>query len=148
MKTREIIQQLKSCESMCEAGRAATSYFLRVCRSDTSHIPRIGSFRLRDIRACYDDLECTYLIRIFAVFEMALREFWTSAMGRRSRPTARQFMDAVALRCSVPVDHLVRAHGVRESRNVLVHGGEGRSVALTEARSSLCRFLSSLPREW
>jgi len=148
MKRQETIQQLDSCQSMCEAGRAATAYFLEVCRSDASRIVEIGSFRVRDICACHDDLERTYLVRMFAVFEVALRGFWRRGVGRRSHPHVSQLMDSVASRCHMRFDHLDRAHRVREFRNTLVHGGGSRSLALAEAKSYLCKFLSNLPREW
>jgi hypothetical protein len=148
MKTYETIRQIKSCESMCASGRAATAHFYDVCRSDPLHIPRMANFRARDILACHNDLERTYLIRMFATFEVALRAFWKRNLGRRSHPTIKRLMDSVASRCSMPISHLVRAHGVREFRNALVHGGESQSLALAEARSYLCRFLSNLPRKW
>ncbi len=148
MNTDEIILQIRSCESMCEAGRAATAHFLQVCQSDPSRIPRVGRFRLRDIRDCYQDLERTYLVRMFAVFEVTLREFWERVAGRRSHPSVTQLMDRIAARCRIPDDHLTLAHGVREFRNTLVHGGDRRTLALGEARRHLCRFLSNLPREW
>ena len=148
MKTHEIIQQIRSCESMCEAGRVATAYFLEVCRSDPSYVRSMGNFRMRDIRACHNDLERTYLVRMFAVFEMTLREFWERAAGRRSHPAVSRLMDRIALRCSMSIDHLERAHSVRDFRNTLVHGGRSESVTLGDARSYLCRFLSNLPREW
>ncbi|MBM4029538.1 MAG: hypothetical protein FJ280_29690 [Planctomycetes bacterium] len=148
MKTDEIIRQIRSCESMCEAGRAATAYFLEVCRSDPSLIPPTGNSRLRDIHACHDDLERTYLVRMFAIIEMALREFWRRAAARRSHPAVNRLMDRIALRCNIAVDHRTRAQSVRGFRNTLVHGGTGKSVTLGDARSYLCGFLSNLPRDW
>jgi hypothetical protein len=148
MNTHEIIQQIRSCEGMCKAGKAATGYFLNVCRSDPSHIPSTGDFRVRDIRACYDDLEHTYLVRMFAIFEVTLREFWEHAAGRHSHPTVNRLMDRVASRCNVTIDHLTRAHSVRNFRNTLIHGGSSESVTLGDTRSYLCKFLSNLPREW
>lgn len=148
MKTHEIIRQIRSCESMCEAGKAATAHFLEVCLSDPTRIPSTGNFHIRDIRACHDDLEHTYLVRMFAIFEMTLREFWERAARRRGHPSVSRLMDRVALRCNVAVDHLALTHSVREFRNALVHGGRRESVTLGDARSYLCRFLSNLPREW
>jgi len=148
MNTREIISQIRSCESMCAAGKAATAHFLKVCQSDPSHIPPVARFRVRDIRDCHHDLERTYLVRMFAIFEVTLREFRTRISGRRSHPTVTQLMDGIAARCRMPVDHLTLAHAVREFRNTLVHGGGSGSVTLDEARSHLCRFLSNLPRQW
>ncbi len=148
MNTHKIIQQIRSCESMCKAGKAATAYFLEVCRSDPSHVPSTGDFRVRDIRACHDDLERTYLVRMFAIFEVTLREFWDRAARRRSHPSVNRLMDRVALRCNVAIDHLERAHSVRGFRNTLIHGGASEFVTLADARSYLCGFLSNLPREW
>jgi hypothetical protein len=148
MKTDDIITQIRSCESMCEAGRAATAHFFKVCRSDPSPIPPLGNFRVRDIRACHDDLERAYLVRMFAIFETTLREFWVRVAQRRSHPTVNRLMDRVALRCNTSVDQLAHAHSVRAFRNVLIHGGGSEFVTLGDARSFLCSFLSSLPREW
>jgi hypothetical protein len=148
MNTHEIMSQIRSCESMCEAGKAATAHFLEVCQSDPAQIPPVARFRVRDVRDCHNDLERTYLIRMFAVFEVTLREFWMHVVGRRSHPPVTRVMDGIAARCRMPVGYLTLAHTVREFRNTLVHGGGGRSVTLDEARSHLCRFLSSLPREW
>jgi hypothetical protein len=147
MNTYEIIQQIRSCEGMCKAGKAATAYFLGVCRSDPSHVPSTGDFRVRDIRACHDDLERTYLVRMFAIFEVTLREFWDRAARKRSHPSVNRLMDRIALRCNVALDRLARAHSVRSFRNTLIHGGTSESVTLADARSYLCGFLSNLPRE-
>jgi hypothetical protein len=147
MNTHEIIAQIRSCEGMCEAGRAATAHFLEVCRSDPSHLSPVRRFRLRDIRDCHHDLERTYLVRMFAVFEVTLRDFRQRASGRQSHLAATHLMDRIASRYRIPADHLARAHRVREFRNTLVHGGGSRSLALGAARSYLCKFLSNLPRE-
>jgi hypothetical protein len=85
---------------------------------------------------------------MFALFETTLREFWERAAQRRTHPTVNRLMDRIALRCNMTVDHLARAHSVREFRNTLVHGGTSQGVTLGDARSYLCRFLSNLPREW
>ncbi len=148
MNTYEVISQIRSCESMCEGGRAATAHFLEVCQSDPSHVSPVGRFRIRDIRACHYDLERTYLVRMFAIFEVTLRGFWERVSGRRSRLAATRLMDRIASRYRMPADHLAHAHKVREFRSTLVHGGGSRSLALRHAASHPCRFLSNLPREW
>lgn len=148
MKTTDMIQRVRSCESMYEAGRAATAHFLKTCQSDPSHIVSAACFRVRDIRNCHDDLEHTYLIRMFTIFEAALRAFWKHTSGKRSRPKASWLLNRIGATCYMPADHLLGAHGVREFRNTLVHGGTSKAMRLGEARSYLCKFLSNLPREW
>ena len=148
MKTRDAIEQLKACESMYEAGRAATIHFLRTCQSDPSHIPSAAGFRMRDILACRNDLEHTYLIRMFTFFEATLQTFWQRYSGKKSPQTVNWLMNRIAARRYMPSNHLHDAHGVRQFRNALAHNGNSRTLSLAEARSHLCKFLSNLPREW
>ena len=148
MKTRDAIERLKACESMYEAGRAATTYFFNICESDPSHIPSAAGFRVQDILACRNDLEHTYLIRMFAFFEATLRTFWQQHSGKKSSQTVYRLMNRIASQRYMPFSLLNNAHGVREFRNTLIHGGTSKAVGLAEARSHLCRFLSNLPQEW
>lgn len=147
MKTSEIMQRLKRCESMCLAGKAATQHFLKAYQQDQSHFAN-APFRIRDIRDCHEDLDTTYLIRIFALFETALRDFWSSSMNRPTHPRAQHLLNTVAARQNMPVVVLDHAHAVREYRNSLLHGALAPTVTLAEARSYLCTFLADLPRDW
>jgi len=139
---------IKHCESMCLAGRFATGYVHTICQRDPGLIPRGNAFSIQSVRDCHDDLEDTYFIRLFAVFEWILRDFWRRSVRRRSEPHVQDLINGVAARCYVRADSLERAHVVRERRNALVHGGEAAAVTLSEARSHLCIFLRDLPREW
>lgn len=148
MKTYDTMLSLKHCESMCYAGRSATAYFQEVCERNPNLVPKENAFPIKAIRDCHDDMENTYLVRIFAVFEWMLRDFWKRSIRRRSRPRVRDLIDSVAARCYVQADVLMRAHSVCVYRNALVHSGMAPPITLSEARSFLCTFLSNLPREW
>ena len=84
------------------------------------------------------------MIRLFAVFEATLREYW-GERGRGSQPPARDLLDGVAAYWRVSHAALQGAHGVRNWRNVLVHGGDAGRVGIREAKSRLSQFLSFCP---
>ena len=148
MKIQDRILQIKSCEQMCYAGKAATAFFHKICYSDPSRIPKESTFRLHDIRECHEDLEKTYLIRLFALFEVTVRNYWREGCHRKSHPFMSTLLDRVASHCYMQFDVLSNTHAVRDYRNVLVHGGTAKSLTFSEARGYLCTFLSYLPREW
>jgi hypothetical protein len=105
----------------------------------------------RDIVACARNLERTYVIRVYASFEAALRDYWQSPRGcrRSTEPPAGRLIQSIAARRRVDAATVQRANEVREYRNDLVHGGSpALRLTLQECRSFLCRFVSYLPVEW
>ena len=145
MNTYEALLKLKALESHCLAAKEATSYYLRECESN--RIEFLPGFQIRDMRDCHDNLEDTYIVRLFAEFEVTLRNFWELHV-RRSKPTVFRLLESLGSRFFVQSDVLQRAHAVREYRNTIIHGGEASQVTLSEARSYLCTFMSILPREF
>ena len=108
---------------------------------------------IADLSACRENLEATYLIRLFAEFETPLRLYWRDVRGRRTWNTiaARTLIDRVAAYQHVPADVVTAAHRVREFRNALVHtptAEAAEKLTYAECRSALCRFLSFLPHHW
>lgn len=104
--------------------------------------------RDRDLPAATGHLEGTYAVRLYSVFEAALRSFWATV--KQSNPPAKDLIDAVAGRRHVPTDYTATVHEVREWRSELVHEltGEATPIPLKEARGRLQRFLSWLPDGW
>ena len=126
----------------------AISSFLALCRADPTRLPGPQA-RVRDVQRCHEGLAGVYLVRLFAEFEGALREFWRRGCGRRTSPPAEVLINRVAARCSVPRDDLAAAQEVRSVRNELVHQGQALSrMHLSSARRYLGKFLSHLPRRW
>lgn len=147
-RTQERMAEIKSFEAICLAGRFAADLVGKMCESTPDLVPRGERFRLPDIARCRNDLEKAYLIRIFAVFEVTLRDYWRAGCGRRSHPRTHDLLNALASRLYVQSDVLANAHSVRAYRNSLLHGGAAPSVQLHDAKQFLCRFLASLPRMW
>jgi hypothetical protein len=100
-----------------------------------------------------EDLEGTYIVRLFAAFEAALRSY---DRARHNDPdlnrAAAVLIDATGGRRGQGISDKVRAgaHAVREVRNFWAHESNEMSNPLTiaEARSRLERFLSWLPHKW
>lgn len=105
--------------------------------------------KVRDLTSADDNLEGTYLIRMFAEFEAAARTFWRT-IRPKTRPRAEILLDQLGVRLAVPASVIRGVHAVREYRNQLVHDRQTPSEAVTikDARRHLSTFLARLPIQW
>jgi hypothetical protein len=143
----DVYNRIGTVEALFRAAEASASYFFSVCRANPTHIHGTG-LRVRDIRDCANDLEDTYLVRAYAVFEITLRDYWENRI-RNTHPKAEQLINGVAARCTTLSDELRDAHAVREYRNWLVHGGAmPAKVTMAQAKSYMNKFLRHLPSSW
>lgn len=103
-----------------------------------------------DVHGLADNLQATYVMRLYAEFEAGLREVWASACKKKSTPGAEVLMNSLAGRFSISDEHRDNAHVVRKYRNAIVHEGTeaADSVTLELARKHLCTFFSWLPLAW
>jgi hypothetical protein len=148
MKRDEIYVSIKAVQTHWHAAKASAAYFYGVCKDNPTHIENKSGFSLKDIRDCVNDLEDTYLIRAYAVFETTLRDYWQVCI-RRTHPPAETLINRLASRCAALADELKGVHAVREYRNWLVHGGAAPAkVAMAEGKSYMCKFLRNLPPSW
>ena len=97
-----------------------------------------------------DNLEPTYLIRLFAEFEAGLREAWARSFGQTTTPRMQDLIESFAARRLISARWRDAAHTVRLYRNALVHEGgiDVPPVGLDQAQGHLCRFFSRLPEDW
>jgi hypothetical protein len=148
-KREERIERIVGVEGEFFAARAAVTLLERRVQADPSFGLSEG-WRRKDARELRSNLEGTYLIRIFAEFETALRDVWENSFLRITRPPTGALLQAIAARRFVEQGCLDRADAVRVYRNSLVHEGNEQIEAMPigEARSCLCRYLSRLPRDW
>ena len=99
------------------------------------------------------NLEGTYLVRIFAAFEAALRSF---DQAKNNDPTRREdasvLIDSIGGRRGQGISNSVRlgAHQVRRARNACAHESDVTSefISIRDARARLQTYLSWLPEEW
>jgi hypothetical protein len=142
----EWLERIKAVEREYIVARKAVDDFIRALESKTSELP--PNTKLRDVHTMSDNLEGTYLIRLFAAFESGLRSYWRTV--KDTVPVAADLIDGVAARRTIPDDTRDDAHEVRRYRNSLVHDIDSESdpVAMDDARSRLCTFFARLPDNW
>jgi hypothetical protein len=131
-----------------EATRFAIERMLETAQHDPTQL--IRDLLLKDLKAAYLQLEGTYVIRLFAEFEAALRDFWRATRPNDPPMRTRDLIDSIGARQKMSLNRINSTHGVREYRNSLVHleASPTQMVALAHARHHLCSFLSSLPQKW
>jgi hypothetical protein len=138
--------RIKSVELEYVAMRQAADRLLEA--SQVSPIILRENLRHRDIIRASQQLEGTYIVRLFAEFETGIRQYWEANWP--SYPKTGDLLNGLAARCGVPDTPRDNAHLVRGHRNSLVHerGEVAEAVPMTLARRYLCRFFSFLPRQW
>jgi hypothetical protein len=103
------------------------------------------------IRDAHENLEGTYIIRLFAAFEAALRSYVQAEHPAWSTKEATM-IDQVGDRRGHGVRQLLRdqAHLVRRARNFWAHDDDAEIVALdiATARGHLQEYLAELPERW
>jgi len=138
--------RIKAVEREYSATRQATDRFQESAHRDPTILQEDLSYR--DIVHASDNLEGTYIIRLFAEFETGLRLFWDHVRG--TNPRTYDLLEGLASMREIPHDRLTEAHAVQEYRNSLVHEREEKidPISLPKARGYLCRFFSFLPPNW
>lgn len=108
-----------------------------------------GPIKRPAIKIASAHLEGTYIIRVFAEFETALRQFGRAFHIREQR-RAETLINRVRDRGRIPPADARPVHQVREYRNVLVHDRQApvAPVTIREATRFLCAFLSHVQGIW
>ena len=103
----------------------------------------------RDLKSADENLEGTYLVRMFAEFETGVGAYWRT-IRPRARVSVETLLARVGDRCGIPVDLTNDAHTVRMYRNKLLHERERdvETVTIADARRRLATYLARLPIEW
>ena len=138
--------RIKGVEREFTAASRAAELLLQVIQTDPSILPR--GLKVRDVRAMADNLEATYIIRLFAAFETGLRSYWGT--HRTTTPPTRDLIIGIAaLRETSDLERDV-VQAVREYRNRLVHdaGATVQAFTISAARRALCTYFSRLPLKW
>ncbi len=145
-RCRDWLERIKAVEREFLAARKAVDDFLLALEQGTRQPP--PNTKVRDVHTMSVLLEGTYLIRLSAAFESGLRSYWVTV--RDNMPPAKDLIDSIAAKRSVPDEVKENVHEVRVYRNSLVHevDDEVPPVPLREARGRLCTFFARLPEEW
>jgi len=102
--------------------------------------------RPRDLKSADENLEGTYLIRMFAEFETGVRSYWRT-IKPRAHTQAEALLNRVGDKCGIPADVIHAAHKAREYRNNLMHDRqeEVEVVTVSEARRCFATYFARLP---
>jgi len=143
-------EHIKEVEGEYRAARCAVDCLKRQVVADPSLLGKDDRARLRDADR---NLEGTYLVRLFAAFEAALRSYDRASHNDPNRDmVASALIDSIGGRRGQGISTAVRdaAHAVRELRNYWAHESEIPPAAMTlaQARARLQTFLSWLPDDW
>lgn len=140
------LRNVKAVEREYNAARFAVERTLDQARKDPTILRT--DVETAHLVTTLSGLEGTYIVRLYAVFEEALRLFWASL--RPTNPPMHDLIDGVAANRGTPDIDKQNTHAVREYRNSLVHGTEDEiePITIPVCRSHLCKFLSRLPRQW
>jgi hypothetical protein len=134
-----------------ESARFALSTIARAWHEHLAAAPTPGgrNLSLADIRRCLDNLELTYVLRLFATFEAILREFWLNGVGRTTEPDLRPLIDSIGRRRSMDAATLATTHDVRDFRNRIMHQNvQVLRFDFGQCAKSLGAYLSWLPVQW
>ena len=105
-----------------------------------------------DIYAADRNLDATYLIRMFSVFERAIFSYWRLLTGNDVRDAEGDVrLEEVGAACVILQDVIDEAQAVRVHRNNLVHGRIDEhyaSMSFEEARANVLTYLGELPEQW
>ena len=98
---------------------------------------------INDLRRTLQNVELTYSIRLFAVYEAVLRDFWLIGMNRKTIPVVARLMDGIASRRRIDTVVLADAHLVRAFRNSFMHANFSRASVDYKAarRNNLSNWL-------
>lgn len=97
-----------------------------------------------------ENLEATYIIRLFSEFESGLRDYWKNGLKKTTRPQTEVLLNRIATISSIAQDWLDAVHEIREARNDLVHEHEGEIslISIGDVKHGLCRYFSHLREDW
>jgi hypothetical protein len=143
----EWLSAIREVENEYFAMELGSEYLRDAVRADPTIV--LKDSRAEFVSEARGNLEATYFVRLFAVFENGLRHYWITRV-RETEPQMKPLLDAVASRCKIPYEALDNAHAVRSFRNSIVHDNseDFTEIGIQDARSHLCIYFGRLPFDW
>lgn len=133
------------------AARFALSVVLRDWHLHLAVAPARGgqALSIGDLHRCRDNLEITYILRLFATWEAILRDFWLHGVGRNTEPDLMQLIDGLVARRKVDPAAVAGVHDLRRYRNEIVHENlQLLRYDFSQCAKSLGTFIAYLPPNW
>ncbi|MBW3539298.1 MAG: hypothetical protein KY476_03435 [Planctomycetes bacterium] len=153
IKRQQRLERIARVEQEYLAARTAASLLTERLRGNPSY-GRDQGWESRAGADFSENLEATYLIRMYAEFEAGLRDYWQSHHGKDTRPAMRQLIRHAIPSPLFSQDCIDNADGVREYRNFLVHEADDEPpphlarMSVHNAKRHLCTYFSRLDPGW
>ena len=140
------MSQIRAVEREYEAMRFSATTTRKQLQRDPTVLT--GDLAVSHFHEASQNLEGTYLVRVFAEFEVGARDFYQTV--KDTNPRTYDLIESLASRCRIPDTQRMTAHQVRDYRNLLVHERNMSTdpVPISIARSHLCKFFRFLPFDW
>jgi len=158
MAERQVfIDRVKGAERECYVVAAAVKYYGNAVQAGTARLPSMPTKTSpRDLVMAADKVESTYMIRMWAEFEAAIRSYRRYITGDTDDriTTSNLIIWTAGVKQGRAISEDVRdnVHEVREYRNYLVHERDDldppAEVAIDVARTQLNTLLHCLPIKW
>ena len=151
MQRTEAFRRLDMVRDEFDAAKFALAQTLRALDANPNvfHAGKLQQVTHGQLQACAENLQITYLVRLFAEFEAILRDYWLHGRHRRTEPRMEVLMNRLGAYCTVTYDDLHDAHEVRTYRNDVIHAHlQDPRFDFPECRSRLARFIRWLPLFW
>lgn len=151
---RELMDRVKGAEREYHAAADAVAHHRLAVRAGEVVLPPMTS--PRDLDAAAEQLEPTYLIRMWAEFETALRSYRRHITGDPDDRIGTEGLInwTAGIRQGRAISQDVRddVHEVHEYRNSLVHERDDQdppaAIPIVVARRRLNTYLQKLPERW
>jgi hypothetical protein len=148
-------RRVREVESEYLAVRVAVDWLLAAEQEEIHQIAKDGGHAdppRSAIYTAYDYLAATYLIRMFSVFESAVKFYWQTLPNTDDRqPTAEELIEEVGVARTIATDVIGDAQATRDLRNRLVHGRLGQFAPAVDVAGEtirLLKYLDHLPTAW
>jgi len=153
IKRQQRIERITAVLQEFLAARTASELLAEKTKANPSY-GRNDGWEPRAGPAFTDNLEATYIIRIYAEFEVALRDYWLSYRKKTTRPKMYQLVNQLIPDQGFSRDVIDNADDVREYRNFLVHdiedepGAGMAAFSLKQVKGYLCAYIARLNAAW
>jgi hypothetical protein len=151
MRRADAFERITSVLYEFEATHFSVARTLSQASMDPSILPTQSRFRPFHLRVAAANLEVTFALRMFAEFEAALQDYWTTASptSRTRRAQMQTLINRTAARRRIPTAVVAEAHEVRAYRNAVVHDRlRAPRLTIHNCKSRLSRFITYLPLNW
>ena len=153
IKRQQRLNRIVAVEQEYQAAMTAAKWLKEQPTADPSFGAAHGWNAKGGLAFC-ENLDTTYIVRLFSEFEAGLRDYLETYLGKTTEPTVSQLVCQAIPTQRFPQDKIDNADEVRKYRNFLVHDPEDDPpttvtvFTVKEAKSHLAAYFALLDAQW